>query len=175
MGWTTEVSEFESRRGQEFSPLHVQIGFGVHPISYPMCTGSSFPGVKAAGTWSWPLHLVPRSRKCGSIHPLPHTLSWRSAYLVKHRDNFTFFVCFPCFEKKLKQDYDISVLSVCLCIPPISFWMAETNLYETGYVRVSYGTWPNLSGVLQKSLPLVYIYICPPSLLGNGWVKTLPL
>jgi hypothetical protein len=25
------------------------------------------------------LQLVPRSRKCGSIHPLPHTSSWRSA------------------------------------------------------------------------------------------------
>jgi hypothetical protein len=24
------------------------------------------------------LQLVPRSRKCGSIHPLPHTPSWRS-------------------------------------------------------------------------------------------------
>jgi hypothetical protein len=36
------------------------------------------------------LHLVPRSRKRGSIHPLPHTPSWRSVYLVKHRQNFTF-------------------------------------------------------------------------------------
>jgi hypothetical protein len=35
------------------------------------------------------LQLVPRSRKCGSIHPFPHTPSWRSAYLVKHRDNVT--------------------------------------------------------------------------------------
>jgi hypothetical protein len=25
------------------------------------------------------LQLVPRSRKCGSMHPLPHTPSWRSA------------------------------------------------------------------------------------------------
>jgi hypothetical protein len=25
------------------------------------------------------LQLVPRSRKCDSIHPLPHTSSWRSA------------------------------------------------------------------------------------------------
>jgi hypothetical protein len=23
------------------------------------------------------------------MHPLPHMSSWRSAYLVKHRDNFT--------------------------------------------------------------------------------------
>jgi hypothetical protein len=25
------------------------------------------------------LQLVPRSRKCASIHPLPHTSSWRAA------------------------------------------------------------------------------------------------
>jgi hypothetical protein len=42
--------------GQEFSILHVvQTGFGVHPTSYPMGTGGSFPGGKAAGAWSWPL------------------------------------------------------------------------------------------------------------------------
>jgi hypothetical protein len=35
------------------------------------------------------LQLVPRARKCGSVHPLPLTPSWRSAKLVKHRDNFT--------------------------------------------------------------------------------------
>jgi hypothetical protein len=39
------------------------------------------------------IQLMPRSRIRGSIHPLPHTSSWRSAYLVKHGDNFTFFVC----------------------------------------------------------------------------------
>jgi hypothetical protein len=33
---------------------------------------------------------VPRSRKLGSIHPLPHTPSRRSAELVKHRGNFTY-------------------------------------------------------------------------------------
>jgi hypothetical protein len=32
------------------------------------------------------------SLQCGSIHPLPHTPSWRSAYLVKHKDNFTFYL-----------------------------------------------------------------------------------
>jgi hypothetical protein len=35
------------------------------------------------------LQLLPRSRKYGSIHPLPHTPSWRLASLVKYRDNFT--------------------------------------------------------------------------------------
>jgi hypothetical protein len=49
-GWTTEGSEFESRYGQEFFLLHVvQTGSGVRPTSYPMGTGGSFPGAKAAG------------------------------------------------------------------------------------------------------------------------------
>jgi hypothetical protein len=49
-GWTTEGSEFVSRYGQEFSLLRVvQTYFGVHPTSYPMGTGGSFPGDKAAG------------------------------------------------------------------------------------------------------------------------------
>jgi hypothetical protein len=47
-GWTTEGSEFESRWGQEFSVLQiVQTGAEVHP-TYPMGTGGSFPGGKAA-------------------------------------------------------------------------------------------------------------------------------
>jgi hypothetical protein len=42
--------EFESRYGLEFSLPHVvQAGFGAHPASYPMGTGGSFFGSKAAG------------------------------------------------------------------------------------------------------------------------------
>jgi hypothetical protein len=49
-GWATEGSEFECRQGQEFSLLQVvQTGSEVHPTSYTMGTGGSFPGVKAAG------------------------------------------------------------------------------------------------------------------------------
>jgi hypothetical protein len=49
MGWTIEKSEFEFWEGQEFSLLHViQTGSGVYPTTYPMGTGGSFPGGKAA-------------------------------------------------------------------------------------------------------------------------------
>jgi hypothetical protein len=49
-GWMIEGSEFESRQSQKFSFLHVvQTGSGVHPASYPMGTGGSFPGDKAIG------------------------------------------------------------------------------------------------------------------------------
>jgi hypothetical protein len=35
------------------------------------------------------VQLVSRSNR-GSVHPLPYTTSWRSAYLVKYRDSFIF-------------------------------------------------------------------------------------
>jgi hypothetical protein len=48
--WTTEGSEFESRESQKSFLLHVvQNGSGVHPASYPVGTGSPFPGGRAAG------------------------------------------------------------------------------------------------------------------------------
>jgi hypothetical protein len=48
-GWTTERSEFMSRQDKEFCLLHlVQTASGVHPVSYPMGTGGSYPDSKAA-------------------------------------------------------------------------------------------------------------------------------
>jgi hypothetical protein len=42
--------------GSRISLLHVvQTGSEVHPTSYPMGTGGSFPRGKAAGAWNWPL------------------------------------------------------------------------------------------------------------------------
>jgi hypothetical protein len=50
------------------------------------------PGVKGSWLEADHLQLVPKSRKLGSIHPLPHTSSWCSAQLVKHGGNFTYFI-----------------------------------------------------------------------------------
>jgi hypothetical protein len=52
-----------------------------------MGTGGSFPGNEAEHS----LHLVPRSRMRGAIPPLPQYvfMAW---CLVKHRDNFTFYL-----------------------------------------------------------------------------------
>jgi hypothetical protein len=36
----------------------VQTGSGAHPASYPMDTGSSIPGDKAAGAWTWPITSI---------------------------------------------------------------------------------------------------------------------
>jgi hypothetical protein len=49
MGWT-EASEFESRYGQESSPLHVKTGSEAYPASYPMRIGALFlRGIKRPG------------------------------------------------------------------------------------------------------------------------------
>jgi hypothetical protein len=49
------------------------------------------PWVKRSGREAQYIYVVPRVRKLISIHPFHPTSSWRSAYLVKHRDNFTVF------------------------------------------------------------------------------------
>jgi hypothetical protein len=47
--------------------------------------------VKRQGREADHLHLVPRSRICGVISPVPNTSSWRGAQL-RHRNNFTFLL-----------------------------------------------------------------------------------
>jgi hypothetical protein len=55
--WTAEVRFPVGAR--YFSLLHsVQTGSGAHPASYPMGTGFSFSGGKAAGKWSRPLTSI---------------------------------------------------------------------------------------------------------------------
>jgi hypothetical protein len=72
-----------------------QNGSGAHPASYPMGTGDSFPGGKAAGAWSY--HSSTTSAEVKEWVELylhsPNTSSWRGAQL-EHRDNFTFSFVF---------------------------------------------------------------------------------
>jgi hypothetical protein len=59
------------------------------PIQWVL--GALSPGLKKPGREAD--HLPPTRvevKQHGSIHPLPHTSSWSSAKLVKHRDNFAF-------------------------------------------------------------------------------------
>jgi hypothetical protein len=72
-----------------------RMALGAHPASYPMGVVDSFAGGKVAGVWSWPLHLLPKSRMRGAIPPPPQYvfMAW---CLVKHRDNFTFTLTTLC-------------------------------------------------------------------------------
>jgi hypothetical protein len=80
--------------GRDFSLLHVvQTSSRAHADSYQMGTGGSFPGSRGVKLTTH-FHILSRSRIHGSIHPLFCTPSWRSAYLVKHRENLTSFLTF---------------------------------------------------------------------------------
>jgi hypothetical protein len=66
--------------------------WGLSNPSYPLGTAGSFPGLTTN------LQLVPRSRKCGSIHPFPHAPSLRSAKLST--------------ETKVSRIYTLNTLSL---------------------------------------------------------------
>jgi hypothetical protein len=63
------------------------------PVSYPMGTGYSFtPGENRQGRVAD--HSLPSSaevNKSGAIPPLPNMSSRHRAYLIKHKENITFF------------------------------------------------------------------------------------
>jgi hypothetical protein len=65
--------------GQEFSLLHVvQTGSGVHPTSYSMDSGGSFPGVKAAG--------------CESDHSPPASAEVKKMWIYTSTPPYAFMV-----------------------------------------------------------------------------------
>jgi hypothetical protein len=74
MGWTDRVGFQAGAR--DFSLLHsIKTGSGAHPASYLMDNAGSFPRPEAN-------HSPPSSAEIkndGTIHPLPHTSSWRGA------------------------------------------------------------------------------------------------
>jgi hypothetical protein len=73
VGWTAGVRFPTGTR--DFSRLHrVQTGYSFNQASYPMAIGGSFPGVKTAGSWSWPMSSA-EINKDRAASPLPHTSS----------------------------------------------------------------------------------------------------
>jgi len=73
-GWTTEKLEFDYRQGKEICLLHSdQSGSELHPAAYPMITGGSYTGRRAAAwgcIWSLAFFLAQRLRIRDS-KPLP--------------------------------------------------------------------------------------------------------
>jgi hypothetical protein len=56
-------------------------------------TGAFSPGVKCPGydtDYSPPFNGEVKTG--GTIYPLPYIHSWNTVYLIKHRDNFSFFI-----------------------------------------------------------------------------------
>jgi len=82
---------FDSRQEQRFLSVrhHAQADHPTHPASRPTCTGSSFPGVKAAEAWNWPLtSSLCRGEEYVKLYlHFPYVfMAW---YLTKHKENFT--------------------------------------------------------------------------------------
>jgi hypothetical protein len=72
-GWRSIPS-----KGNTF--LHsVQTESGTHPVSYPMGTGSVFPGVKEKGEVDHKTSPSAEVKNSGVIPSLPSTSSWRDA------------------------------------------------------------------------------------------------
>jgi len=72
---------FPAGAGNFSLPHHVQTGSGTHPASYPMGTGGSFPGDKAAGREAD--HSPPSNAEdigCVDLYlHSPNTSSWRGS------------------------------------------------------------------------------------------------
>jgi hypothetical protein len=64
--------------------------------------------------------------------------------------NICILAYYPYFEKR-KQAYVITMVSVCLCIPPLNCWMPDPVFMKL--VHVYHDTWAHLNGLLYKSLP----------------------
>jgi hypothetical protein len=85
-GWKTVV-QFPAV--QDFSLLHsVQTDSGIHS------TWGDFLGGKSAGREADQSSPSSEEVKNGGVRPqLPHMSSLHSAYLIRHRVNFTYFIC----------------------------------------------------------------------------------
>jgi len=63
----------------------VRTSFTAHPVSYEMDAVGSFPGIKAALTWSWPPSSAEVKTWSYTSTPPYVFMAW---YLVKHRNIF---------------------------------------------------------------------------------------
>jgi hypothetical protein len=76
-----------------------------------------------------PFQLMLKSRKRGSTDPLPHTSSWHTAYLVKHRDNFIYFTFMKCCaDSHIKSSYDLLILR--MAVDLLGDFAADQNLFK---------------------------------------------
>jgi hypothetical protein len=92
MGWTTGVEVRVLVGSRIFS---TSLRPFLEPTQPPIqwVPGALTPGVKRPRREAGHSQIVPSGqKKCGYIHQLPHKPSRRSAYLVKHRGNFTFSI-----------------------------------------------------------------------------------
>jgi hypothetical protein len=103
--------------GVDAQGVRVRVSVGARVFSSLRCPGLFWipptllaDGYRGYNAWVMKpmnhLQLVLRSRIGGSIHPLPHTSSWRNALSVRNRNNFTFIGPLkPLLYLKLKSNF----------------------------------------------------------------------
>jgi hypothetical protein len=94
LGYGLDYWGFESWQGLGIFLFSTVSRLAMGPIQPPIqwVPETLSLGVKRSGCKvTTHLHLMPRSRNCGTIPPLPHTPSWRGAQL-KHRDKFNSYL-----------------------------------------------------------------------------------
>jgi hypothetical protein len=95
----------------------------MHPASYPMGTGGSFPGVKAVGCEAdHSPHLVPKSKNAWSCISTPQHI-FMVWCLANHWDNFTFCLL-PVTSLAIRTKIS-SFLFSC-----IQFWPIKVFIYH---------------------------------------------
>jgi hypothetical protein len=117
------------------------------------------------------LQLVPTSRKCGSIHPLPHTSSWGSTYLIKERGSSTF-----CLSNRKQMS---TIMAASICSPaPIVNRRAANQRFDTSILPSHW-----VSNVGQRSLlpcvsgggGAVFPAFNAPSHFASSWIQLITL
>jgi hypothetical protein len=74
-------------------------------------------------------------KESGAIPPLPHMSSWHSAYLIKHRDNFTFLYT------HISDVQDIQLTCWLACESVMSGSMVPTSIQFLTVVRIVVYFW----------------------------------
>lgn len=91
---TCPLSDLTHARGKNFPPQRPDLLSGP-PSLLQWLSGTISLGIKRPG--SEVHHSPPSSTEAensGAILPLPHTSSRRSAFLIKYKDNFAFYLYF---------------------------------------------------------------------------------
>jgi hypothetical protein len=87
-------------------------------------------------------------KKCGIIHPVRHTPWWHSAYLVKHRANYTFYL-----NGTENSVFEIKYFVIRHIHPPPPIW-SSSSLGKLSSYRLPPSTSVWLSGFVK------WLYVC---------------
>jgi hypothetical protein len=92
---------------------------------------------------------------------------WNASLYSFHRLSVIFCLLLAYFPYLKKDQSRLMRSPWCLCVSPYEAVNTWINIYEIWYVY--HGTWAHLTGVLQKALPSVWVYVTPP-VVARQWL-----